>query len=237
MPKVILVLSSRNFWSVWRCSRPGEGKLTDRAAARDGVGGAGDGMGTGGIWGGLYSRGGCSARQTGLFWYLEALKEEVVTGGGRLAAGEARSGTGGEDRAGDWRGVLLIEVRPDRVPRPWTVGDAVEAGLATEVSGASVGRPAGRGGSQTADGGAMSETIRGGKSEASAEASAVGDGDAVAEAEAVLETGVALVFLVTLPASPCAIASPVGTEDGAGAAVVVGGSSSPAEAMMVEWTA
>jgi hypothetical protein len=83
----------------------------------------------------------------------------------------------------------------------------------------------------------MSETIRGGKSEASAEASAVGDGDAVAEAEAVLETGVALVFLVMLPASPCAVASPVVTEDGAGAAVVVGGSSSPAEAMMVEWTA
>lgn len=60
-------------------------------------------MGTGGILGFLYSRGE-SARQTGLFWYLVPLVAVVLVaaGGGRLAAGEARSGTGGEGRAGDW---------------------------------------------------------------------------------------------------------------------------------------
>lgn len=121
-----------------------------------------------------------------------------------------------------------MDVRPGRdAPRPWTEGDAVlEAGLATEV-GAAEGSPAGRGGIEmAAAGGAMSETISGGKSEASA----VGDGDAVAEAEAVLETGAGLSLL---PASPCAAASPLATEDGA-AAAIGGGSSSPAEAIVVE---
>lgn len=62
-------------------------------------------MGTGGILGFLVSRRG-SARQTGLFWYLVPLVVVLVVlvtaGGGRLVAGEARSGTGGEGRAGDW---------------------------------------------------------------------------------------------------------------------------------------
>lgn len=96
-----------------------------------------------------------------------------------------------------------------------------------------MGGPAGRGGREAAvAGGAMSETISGGKSEASA--STVGDDDAVAEAEAetVLEMGAGLLIL---PASPGAVTFPVATEDGA-APAVGGGSSSPAEAIIFEWT-
>lgn len=130
--------------------------------------------------------------------------------------------------------MLLADLRPERAPRPWTEGDADEAGLATkaEVGGAVAGPALG---SETA--GSMSETMRGGES---------GDGDAVAEAEAeagvVLETGagllswvvfvvLVLLVLVRLSTSPSAVASPVlATEDGAGAAD--GGSSTSAEAIM-----
>lgn len=132
-----------------------------------------------------------------------------------------------------------MDLRPERAPRPWTEGDADEAGLATEADVGGAGAGAGTAwGSEAA--GSMSETMRGGES---------GDGDAVAEAEAeagvVLETGAGLlswvVFvvlvslvllrLVRLSASPSAVASPVlATEGGAGAAD--GGSSTSAEAIM-----
>ena len=86
----------------------------------------------------------------------------------------------------------------------------------------------------------MSETMRGGESEADA----VGDGDAVAEAEAVLETGSVLlswswswgafVLLVMLSTSPCAVASPSPVAAEGGAGTVSGGSSTPA--VTIAWS-
>lgn len=102
MPYVILVLSSRNFGSAWMRSRPGEGNPT-----------AGGGAEEPDSWAGAMGSLRCTlgedwARQTGLFWYLEALVAVAVAGGGwvaagvgRTAAGEARSGTGGEGSAGE----------------------------------------------------------------------------------------------------------------------------------------
>lgn len=96
MPYVILVLSSRNFGSVWMRSRPGEGKPT-------GGRGAGEpGAGAGAMGSLRWTTGEDWARQTGLFWYSEARLVAAVAGGGWLAAGEARSGTGGEGSAGEW---------------------------------------------------------------------------------------------------------------------------------------
>lgn len=93
--------------------------------------------------------------------------------------------------------MLLLDARDDRAPRPWTEGDADEAGLATDAvctaAVASGGRETaaeaeggGRGGGGGTSAG-MSETTRAGEFEATGD----GDGDAVAEAEAeaVLETG------------------------------------------------
>lgn len=81
MPYVILVLSSRNFGSAWMRSRPGEGKPT----AGMGAGGpVAAGAGGGAMGSFRCTWGEDSARQTGLFWYLEALVVVVVAlvGGG-----------------------------------------------------------------------------------------------------------------------------------------------------------
>lgn len=134
----------------------------------------------------------------------------------------------------------LADLRPGRAPRPWTEGDADEAGLATEVEvcGATAGAAWGSG---TA--GSMSETMRGGESgdgDAVADADADADAEAEAEAGLLLEAGawllswvvsvVLVLMLVGLSTSPSAVASPVvATEDGAG--TVAGGSSTSAEAI------
>lgn len=84
-----------------------------------------------------------------------------------------------------------MELRVVRaITRPLTVGDAVRAGLATEGGCAAAETAAGAGGTGTVAGGAISETMRGGESGASA----AGAGDAVAEVVAVLETGTGLVL-------------------------------------------
>lgn len=129
--------------------------------------------------------------------------------------------------------MLLADLRPERAPRPWTEGDADEAGLATEAEAGGAGAGAAWG-SEAA--GSMSETMRGGES-GDGDAVAEADVDADADAELVLETGAGLlswvvfVVLVKLSTSPSAVASPVlATEDGAG--TVDGGSSTSAEAIM-----
>jgi hypothetical protein len=135
----------------------------------------------------------------------------------------------------------LLDLSP-RVLRPWTEGDADNAGLATEVGAGAASAGAGAvWGSEMA--GSMSETMRGGEPE---------DGDTIAEAEAEveLETGpgslswagwlwvssvtfVVFAVLVILSPLPCAVVFPYPVAESEGGSCIADGGSSTSAAAIV----